>query len=216
MPATYGRMVMRRIGRRRLVVIGVLAITPGLIALMLRLPIALVVGLQLLAIAALLTIGRRTIATMDRRMRGNEAEIHVGTILADMEQKGWRALHDIQTGHGNIDHIAIGPGGLFTIETKSRRGKVKASNVNPAWLKQAYAQRKLIERITGLKADSLLVLSHAFLDQAPYRQRGILLLPARILAGHLARRPHILSPNEVQTIHQRLVEALDGLADQSP
>jgi hypothetical protein len=28
------------------------------------------------------------------------------------------------TGQGNIDHIAIGPGGLLTIETKSYAGKV--------------------------------------------------------------------------------------------
>ena len=51
----------------------------------------------------------------------------VGDLLAPLERQGWRIFHDIpreERGQPfNVDHVAIGPGGVFVIETKSRRKK---------------------------------------------------------------------------------------------
>ncbi|HMF87859.1 MAG TPA: nuclease-related domain-containing protein, partial [Gemmatimonadaceae bacterium] len=52
---------------------------------------------------------------------------------------------------GNLDHILVGPGGLFTIETKSHRGRFSIDHIDPAMLRQAYAQKKLLERIPAWK-----------------------------------------------------------------
>jgi len=49
----------------------------------------------------------------------------VGDALAVLERHGWRIFHDFpREARGkkfNIDHIAVGPGGVFAIETKSPR-----------------------------------------------------------------------------------------------
>lgn len=70
--------------------------------------------------------------------------------------------------HAAGELVAL-PGGLLAIETKSRRGKVSAEHVSEAWLKQAYAERKALERLVGVPVDALLVLSDAYIWGRPCR-----------------------------------------------
>jgi hypothetical protein len=153
-------------------------------------------------------IDRVVMPRLDRRERGNNAEIKVGGILESLRGAGWRVLHDVDTGRGNIDHVLVGPAGLLTVETKSRRGRVSTTSLNPAWLSQAYAQRKWLENVTGQPVDSLLVFSDAWLDRMVSRKRGVCVLPARALPGHLGRRPQRLAPGEVDALYDRLARAL--------
>lgn len=165
-------------------------------------------AVETLAIAFAVVGYRAVTPILDRRKRGNEAEERVGAILDSMADHGWLTLHDVQTGRGNIDHVVVGPGGLLTVETKSYRGRLRVAEVKSDWLKQAYAQRKYLERTTATHVECLLVLSDAYLDQAPWNERGVLLLPARMLAGHLARRPQLLTPEGVEIIQRRLASAI--------
>jgi hypothetical protein len=43
--------------------------------------------------------------------------------------KGWYTLHDVPVGErgANIDHVVIGPGGVFTVNTKNLTGTVEVS-----------------------------------------------------------------------------------------
>ena len=43
-------------------------------------------------------------------------------------------IHDASLGHGNVDHILIGPPGVFTIETKSHPGPIRVARVHGATL----------------------------------------------------------------------------------
>ncbi len=43
----------------------------------------------------------------------------VGEILESLTTDGRQVVHDVSFGRGNIDHIVVGPGGLFTAK---RRG----------------------------------------------------------------------------------------------
>lgn len=56
-----------------------------------------------------------------------EGERKTGRVLEDRKLGGYRVLHDrrIPGSRANIDHVAIGPGGVFVIETKSYRGKLE-------------------------------------------------------------------------------------------
>lgn len=40
--------------------------------------------------------------------------------------QGWQVFHDVPIGQrgANVDHVVIGPGGVFTVNTKNVRGKV--------------------------------------------------------------------------------------------
>ncbi len=63
--------------------------------------------------------------------------------------------------------IAIGPGGVLTIGTESRRGHVSPSRIRRRWLAQAYAERRCLEGLAGVRVDCLLVLSDAYIVGKP-------------------------------------------------
>ncbi|GHB65266.1 hypothetical protein GCM10010347_39030 [Streptomyces cirratus] len=53
---------------------------------------------------------------------GLEGERRVGRELERLTPLGWRVLHGIEKGNGgDIDHLLIGPGGVFSINTKNHR-----------------------------------------------------------------------------------------------
>ena len=168
-------------------VAGLLAMAASWAVLSLRgLPLALV---ELVALGVMIGGTRLYSAQADRWLRGAEGERAVGAVLAQLEDEGWRALHDISLGRGNVDHVLVGPGGIFTIETKSHPGPIGIDRIDPKMLKQAYAEKKLLERITGFEVQPLLVFSRAYIvGDVPAHRRGVTVLPARMLrtTSHVA------------------------------
>jgi Nuclease-related domain len=65
--------------------------------------------------------GRGQFARWRKGARGEEA---VARELLPLETSGYRTLHDLDTGRGNIDHVVIGPTGVFVLETKAWRRRV--------------------------------------------------------------------------------------------
>ncbi|HEY2216658.1 MAG TPA: nuclease-related domain-containing protein, partial [Solirubrobacteraceae bacterium] len=111
-------------------------------------------------------------------------------------------------GHGNVDHILIGPAGAFTVETKSHPGPVRVSRVHGATIRQVHAQRDAIERVTGLKVEPLLVYSRAWVDRPLAKRKGVRVLPARMLLAHLHRQAKTLSRSDVERASAQLDSAL--------
>ncbi|WP_306856184.1 MULTISPECIES: nuclease-related domain-containing protein [unclassified Streptomyces] len=59
----------------------------------------------------------------DNWYTGLEGERRVGRELARLSAQGWRVLHGIpKSNGGDIDHLLIGPGGVFNINTKTHQG----------------------------------------------------------------------------------------------
>ncbi|MGW1890159.1 nuclease-related domain-containing protein [Streptomyces sp. NPDC002004] len=59
----------------------------------------------------------------DNWYTGLEGERRVGRELARLSPLGWRVLHGIEKSNGgDIDHLLIGPGGVFNINTKTHQG----------------------------------------------------------------------------------------------
>lgn len=51
---------------------------------------------------------------------GINGEKTVGQSLEYLRSSDYKVFHDIVTEKGNIDHVIVGPGGVFTVETKTR------------------------------------------------------------------------------------------------
>ena len=168
----------------------------------LRSPLLAVVGV--IAIAGVLTGARTIDARSERGVRGIRGQERVAGILDDLVSEAWRTVHDGTLRRGIIDHIVVGPGGILTVETKSHGGRRRVSRLDPRWLKQANTQRESVEGITGEPVDSLLVFSHASLDHAVSRQRGVIVLPARMLPRYIVGRRTVYSSEQVASIHERL------------
>jgi hypothetical protein len=166
-------------------------------------------GIALLALLVILRAAPAIELRADRYARGAAGERKVGAILEALGPD-WHVLHDVSLGRGNIDHVLVGPAGTFTVETKANRGRITIDRLDEAMLRQAYAERKLLEKVSGLKVEALLVFSAAWLiGSLPARRRGVVVLPARMLNRHLTRRRPTLSDAEVSEIATRLRLALE-------
>lgn len=69
-------------------------------------------------------LGRESV----RRYKGAVAEIAVGRILEGLEPE-WLVLHAVPVGTGStdIDHVLVGPAGVFTLNTRNHTGQ-------PVWV----------------------------------------------------------------------------------
>jgi hypothetical protein len=146
------------------------------------------VAAETVVIAVMLLVDRRLVPAIIRWRQGARGEEAVGEVLDRLRADGWMALHDVSTGRGNIDHVLVGPAGVLTVETKSHAGVIAIDRIDERMLRQAYAQSKAVERVVGRKVTPLLVFSRAYTSRPVSRRRGVTILPARMLAGHLARR----------------------------
>ena len=72
-------------------------------------------------------LARLTDAHTDERSWriGADGEETVGSKLSRLADQGWRVLHSVPVGErdADIDHVLIGPAGVFTINTKTHPGK---------------------------------------------------------------------------------------------
>jgi len=69
-------------------------------------------------------LAQRTRESVNRYL-GYFGERIVAEHLEPLKQEGWRIFHDVPGQNNgarfNLDHVAVGPGGVFVIETKTRR-----------------------------------------------------------------------------------------------
>jgi len=204
----YVRSQVRHFGTVELLIVAV-AIAALPLGILLGVPGEALILLEAAAIVAFLAVGETVDRDIGRWRRGAEGEEVVGRILEEMSASGWHVLHDVTFGRGNIDHIAIGPGGVFAVETKSHGGNLSVDRLDPKMLSQAYAEKKTLEKVSGLEVRPLLVFSRAYLiERPPVQRQGVTILPARMLPHFFSRQRPIMSPHEAQQVHDRLAIAV--------
>lgn len=54
--------------------------------------------------------------------QGASGEQKTAKALQPLVEEGWVVLHDLPATYGNIDHIVIGPGGVFVLDSKNLGG----------------------------------------------------------------------------------------------
>ena len=206
-PGQYTRSIVQRLRMRTLLTLGVLAVATTVMGRRFGWHDPRFLGAEVALLAAIFVISRYVLPLVDRHDRGAAGEERVGGLLEDLRDRGWQVIHDVSLGRGNVDHIAIGAGGVFTVETKSHAGPVRVARVHGAVLDQAQAQRRAIERATGVHVEPLLVYSRAWVDRPLSRRKGVRVVPARMLAGYLERQPQRLEPEEVERARERIARA---------
>lgn len=202
-PGQHVRASSQRLRLRTLVTLGAIAIASAAGARELGVRDPAYLALELVLAFALLAVAHYAVPLVHRREIGAGGEEHVGSILSLLGEE-WSVIHDARIGAGNIDHIVVGPGGVFAIETKARGGNVRVRDVHGATLHRARSQRRALEDITGCAAEPLLVFSHAWVDRPLARRGGVRVLPARMLVRHLRSRPALLEPHDVARARERI------------
>jgi len=204
----YARATVTRLRLRTLVTLGVLAVATALLGRTFGLHDPRFLASEVALLASMFVISRYVLPLVERRDRGARGEEQVGALLARMSARGWRVIHDASFGRGNVDHILIGPPGILTIETKSHPGPVRVARLHGATLTQAHAQRRAVERVTGLQVEPLVVFSRAWVDRPMARRKGVRVVPARMLLGYLGKLPRRLSDQEIGRAHEHVARAL--------
>jgi len=204
----YARATVLRLRMRTLVALGVLAVCTALLGRTFGLHDPLFLASEVALLASIFVISRFVLPLLERRDRGAMAEEQVGALLESLPPGRWRIVHDVSLGRGNVDHIAIGPPGVFTIETKSHPGPVRVGRIHGGTLAQARAQGRAIAWVTGTEAESLVVFSRAWVDRPGARRKGVRILPSRMLLGYLDKQPARLTSEDVERAHSSLATAV--------
>jgi Nuclease-related domain len=67
--------------------------------------------------------------------RGAAGERRTARLLGPLERHGWAVLHDLAVpgSRANIDHLVIGPGGVFVIDSKQYQGRLQLDRSGRLW-----------------------------------------------------------------------------------
>lgn len=144
--------------------------------------------------------------------KGARGEEQVGRILAPLRGLGYAVLHDLGMGRGNIDHVVVGPTGVFVVETKAWRGRVylergrrlmcsgfdQSAAVGQAIAEAVEVRKRL--RAAGLACwvEAVIALPSTRLHRGPMRLGSVSVLNADDLRRHVISRPKILGAEQVQ------------------
>ena len=63
-------------------------------------------------------------AWIENWQSGAWGEQATAKVLRELEQEGWIVLHDLPAGRGNVDHIVVGPTGVYLLDSKRLGGSV--------------------------------------------------------------------------------------------
>jgi Nuclease-related domain len=75
--------------------------------------------------------------------RGAEGERHVARLLEPLVRAGWGVNHDLRVpgSRANVDHVVVGPPGIFAIDTKHYRGRLRLSPDGLLWHGRTFLAR---------------------------------------------------------------------------
>lgn len=153
-------------------------------------------------------------------IQGAQGEELTGHELDRCRKQGWRIVHNLHLEPGDIDHIAIGPGGVLAFETKLPAADwtwLARGNQPREWAdqanKSAQRTRALILQHTGLPVEVrpvVVVWARGLVDAEPVRVARIRFVHGTELADRIGRLPAVMTGGEVQQIYA----ALDRVARQ--
>jgi hypothetical protein len=151
--------------------------------------------------------------------RGAAGERRTARLLGPLERHGWAVLHDLAVpgSRANIDHMVIGPGGVFVIDSKQYRARLQLDSSGRLW----HGRYLLAPALQAVKfeADQAaqiltdpdvvvvvvpIVAVHG--AQVPWGKvvtNGVPVVPARRLPSMLRGLPAVLGPERVAWLADR-------------
>lgn len=151
---------------------------------------------------------------------GTEGEEYIGAKLDRLRDRGWYVLHSVPVGKrgSDIDHVVIGPGGVFTVNTKNHRGKkvwvgryqIRVNGRPVTYLRDARyeAERasKAISRAVGGHVSvrpCVALLTGSFIPDVTIKQQpdDVRVLNKWQVPGWFKRRSRVFSTEQVEAIY---------------
>jgi hypothetical protein len=164
-----------------------------------------------------IVVGIRYLASKGRLLdfepwfTGASGESQVSQALKELEPLGYTVINDVDMGRGNVDHVVVGPTGVFAIETKNRLGRVVADQgrlVN-RWDAQNARQavREAIwvrDRASVRFVEAFLVYPTAKVDPDVLRLPNVTVLSLPRLNAEITSQRRSLSVHEIRRVTEAL------------
>jgi hypothetical protein len=146
--------------------------------------------------------------------RGAAGERRTARLLAPLERQGWVVLHDLAVpgSRANLDHLVIGPGGVFVIDSKQYRGRLRLDPSGGLWHGRYPLTPAL--RAVSFEADRaaqvltdpdvvvrpIMAVHGAQVPWGKVLMNGVPVVPARRLPSILRELPAVLGPQRVAAL----------------
>jgi hypothetical protein len=166
-------------------------------------------GLVGLALAALIGWRLRFRPSEQARtwQRGAHGERRTARLLDRLVRDGFVVFHDLAVpgSPANVDHLVIGPSGVFVIDSKQWTGSVHQGNDGQTWhnhypldrtLETVRWEAETLGRLLGTRIHSLLCVHGAHVHGGGFDTQGVAIVPAHLLRGALGF-DRVLSDAEV-------------------
>jgi hypothetical protein len=127
--------------------------------------------------------------------RGAAGERRTARLLGPLERHGWAVLHDLAVpgSRANLDHLVIGPGGVFAIDSKQYRGRLQLESSGRLW----HGRYPLAP---SLQAVSFQADQAAQVPWGKVVTHGVPVVAARRLPSMLRQLPAVLGPERVAVL----------------
>jgi hypothetical protein len=146
--------------------------------------------------------------------RGAAGERRTAHLLGPLERQGWAVLHDLAVpgSRANLDHLVIGPGGVFVIDTKQYRGRLQIDPSGRLW-HGCYPLAPSVQAVSFEADQAALVLTDTDVvvvpivavhgAQVPWGKvvmDGVPVVAARRLPSMLRQLPAVFGPEPVTAL----------------
>jgi hypothetical protein len=139
--------------------------------------------------------------------RGAAGERRTARLLKRLTRDGYVVFHDLAVpgSPANVDHLVIGPSGVFVIDSKQWTGSIYQGADGLAWhnhyrldrtLETVRWEARAIGRVLGTRAAALLCVHGAHVQGGGLDVQGVAIVPAYLLRGALGF-DRVLSEAEV-------------------
>jgi hypothetical protein len=143
--------------------------------------------------------------------RGAAGERHTARLLGPLERQGWAVLHDLAVpgSRANLDHLVIGPGGVFVIDSKQYRGRLQLDGSGRLWhgryplaptLRAVEFEADQAAQVLpdpGVAVVPIVAVHGAQVRWGKVVMDGVPVVAARCLPSLLRRLPAVLGPERV-------------------
>jgi hypothetical protein len=156
--------------------------------------------------------------------RGADGERHLARLLDPLATQGWGVEHDlpVRGATANLNHVVIGPPGIFAIDTRHYRGRLRLSHDGLLWHGRTFLLPTL--SATRSKADRLqdrigapdiavvpiVAVLGAMVPGGQVTSMGVTVVPARRLRGLLRSLPPTLTPQRAREVAAQMNRRLDA------
>jgi hypothetical protein len=169
-------------------------------------------GLAGLAVAALVGWRLRFRPSEQARawQRGARGERRTARLLRRLTRDGYICFHDLAVpgSDANVDHLVIGPSGVFVIDSKQWTGHVHQGVDGLVWhnhypldrtLQTVRWEAETISHLLGTPTAALLCVHGAHVDRGGLHAGGVAIVPARRLREALGHE-QVLSDGDVELL----------------